>query len=145
MKHRYAATYILILLVGLSLVILTIVAGCTAVSRAAVQWPPQDFQLMAVVDLSTQAYEEQTLGEFTLDKTAVVGIRYTLPDVDIAYFDLSLIGPQEEKQIILHSENYRTDAHGGGEWEKSLTPGTYRLVLIADAGHGILSVYRTNL
>jgi hypothetical protein len=145
MKHRYAATIsVCILLVVLSLVIMIILAGCTVVSGPTAQLPPQDFQLMAVVDLSTRVYDEEILGEFTLDKTAVVGIRYTLPNVDITYFDLSLIGPQEEKRVILHSENYRTDAHGGGEWEKNLMPGTYRLALIADGGHGILSVYKAN-
>jgi hypothetical protein len=43
--------------------------------------------------------------------------------------------------VILHSEDYRTDHDGGGLWEHSLPPGTYRLVLTAEQGSGMLSVY----
>ena len=76
-----------------------------------------------------------------MTEAAVTTLFYTLPNADTAYFDLSLLGPDDDSLVILHSENYRTDASGGGTWEQSLMPGTYQLVLTAEPGPGTLSVY----
>jgi hypothetical protein len=102
---------------------------------------PPDGQLLAEVDLSTRSHDAEILGEIVLAETAVVSIFYNLPNADTPYFDLSLIGPEDENRVILHSEGYRTDESGGGSWEQNLQPGTYRLALTANPGSGVLSVY----
>ncbi|MBE2221357.1 MAG: hypothetical protein IAF02_07445 [Anaerolineae bacterium] len=102
---------------------------------------PPDFQLAAKVDLATRSYDGETIAQFTLEETAVVSIYYTIPNIDITYFNLSLIGPENDSFVILHSKNYHTDKTGGGMWEKSLEPGTYQLALTTDTGSGVLSVY----
>jgi len=79
--------------------------------------------------------------QFSLEETAVVGIFFTIRDIDTTYFDLSLSGLDGDSLVILHSEDYRTDRDGGGLWEQSLPPGAYRLVLTAAQSPGALSVY----
>lgn len=114
--------------------------SCTA--GQSQQMPPPDFQLVAQVDLSDHAYEEEIVGQFTLAETAVVTLFYTLPNANTTYFDLSLIGPEDDSLMILHSEDYHTDENGGGMWEESLAPGTYQLALTADPSGTVLSVYK---
>ena len=75
-----------------------------------------DFQLVAEVDLSARPHEGEVVGEFTVGETAVTHIFYTSPNIDTTIFDLSLSGPDGESFVILHSENFRTDAEGGGTW-----------------------------
>jgi hypothetical protein len=111
-------------------------AGCQAN-----QTPPPGFELVSEIDLAAQSYDEAVVGEFILAETAVTTIFYSLPNADTAYFDLSLIGPDNDSHLILHSENYRTDASGGGTWDQNLPPGTYRLALTADQSTGVLTVY----
>lgn len=127
-------------LLTLSLLMIVLI-GCNADKNSASLTPPADFQPLAKVDLSTQPFDGEILGQFTLAETAVTTIFYTLPNANTSYFDLSLIGPEDENRLILHSESYRTDESGGGTWEQNLPPGTYQLVLTADPGSGILSVY----
>lgn len=122
-----------------SLALIMVGSGCTKDQKVGAV--PPDFQLVAEVDLSTQSHDKELLGEFTLMETAVTTIFYTLPNANTPYFDLSLIGPKDESQVILHSESYRTDESGGGTWEQNLLPGTYRLELTTDPGSGVLSVY----
>jgi hypothetical protein len=125
--------------VGWGLLLLAVATGCTAVPQSV----PADYQAVAEVNLADRAFAAETIGEITVAETAVVGIAYTLPNVNTTYFDLSLVGPDGDSHLILHSEDYQTDANGGGTWEQSLPPGTYRLVLTADQSLGILSVYRS--
>lgn len=142
MKRQHLSTSsVRILLAALALSIMTFASSCTAVSRQASLLPPPDFLPLAEVDLSSRPFDREILGQFTLDETAVTTIFYTLPNAETAYFDLSLIGPEDESRLILHSEDYRTDQNGGGTWEQSLPPGTYRLELTAEMGSGLLSVY----
>lgn len=103
--------------------------------------PPADFQPMAEIDLSAGPYNAETLGQFIVEEAAVVGIFFSIQGIDTPYFDLRLTGPDDESPVILHSEDYRTDADGGGLWEKSLAPGTYRLELTARQSPGALTVY----
>ena len=124
---------------GFFFVIILFIASCQA--NEAKLAPPPDFQLVAEVDLSDQSYDEEIVGKFTVAETAVTTLFYTLPNADTSYFDLSLIGPADDSLVILHSENYRTDKNGGGTWEQNLTPGTYQLILTAEPGPGVLSVY----
>lgn len=114
-------------------------AGCQA--DPIQQTPPPDFQLVAEVDLSNQAYDEEIVGEFTVTETAVTTIFYTIPNIDTATFDLSLSGPNDASFVILHSEDFRTDENGGGTWEQSLPAGNYQLLLTVPQTSGTLSVY----
>jgi hypothetical protein len=124
-----------------SLIVWLFIFVLLTVSCQAQPTPPPDFQPVAEVDLTDHSYDEEIVGEFTVTETAVTAIFYTLPNADTLYFDLSLIGPEDESRVILHSESYRTDESGGGTWEQKLPPGTYRLALTAEPGSGILSVY----
>lgn len=101
---------------------------------------PPDAELLAEVDLAAQAHEAAVVGEFEVAETAVITLTYTLPNVETAVFDLTLIGPDED-YVILHSEDYRTDENGGGSWEQRLPPGSYQLLLTASQTTGTLSVY----
>lgn len=128
---RLAALFMIVLLA----------ADCRSAQTEANE-PPPDFQFVAEVDLSDQAYDGEILGELTLAETADVAIYYTIPNLNAANFDLTLKGQNDNDLVILHSEDYRTDENGGGTWEKSLTPGTYRLALTAaEQSEGVLSVY----
>ncbi len=118
-----------------------LVVGCAAFLGDQHGMPPSNYQQAAEVDLAAQPYDEELLGELALTETAAVAIFYTLPKADTAYLDLRLIGPEDGDRVILHSENYRTDEDGGGIWEQELPAGTYRLVLTAEPGPGVLSVY----
>jgi len=120
-------------------IIALITVSCTA--NQTQQAPPPEFQLVAEVDLAAQSYDEETVGEFTVAETAVTSIFYAIPNIDTGYFDLSLIGPDGDSYLILHSENYRTDANGGGQWEQNLSPGVYQLALTVPQSPGILSIY----
>jgi len=136
-KRPFPATALLML----SLLVIMLAIGCTAGKKGTALTPPPDFQTLAEVDLSAHPFDGEIVGQFTLEETAVVSLFYTLPNIDIPYFDLSLIGPDDSSLTILHSENYRTDENGGGTWEQSLSPGTYRLALTSEPGPGTLSVY----
>lgn len=101
-----------------------------------------DFQPLAQVDLAARAYHGDTVVQFTLEKTAVVNIFYTIPNIDTAYFDLRLIGTEGQSYVILHSEDFKTDEAGGGLWEQGLAPGDYHLELSAPQSPAVLSIYR---
>ena len=135
-KRPFPTTILLILTLLMMMAI-----GCTAGKNSELMTPSPDFQPLAEADLSNQSFNEEIMGEFTVKETAVTSLFYTLPNADTPYFDLSLIGPDDARHLILHSENYRTDENGGGSWKQSLTPGTYQLALTAEQSAGILSVY----
>lgn len=103
--------------------------------------PPADYQPVTEIDLSAQPHDAKTLGQFSLDDTARVGVFFSIRNIDTPYFDLRLIGPGDTEHVILHSEDFQTDQDGGGLWEESLPPGTYRLELTARQSPGALSVY----
>jgi hypothetical protein len=105
---------------------------------------PPDFQLAARVDFTARSYDGETVAEISLTDTAVVHIYYTLPNINLAYFDLSLKAADGNTHLILHSEDYQTDENGGGVWEKHLSQGVYQLVLSAPHTTGTLSVYWTS-
>ena len=102
---------------------------------------PPDFQLAAQVDLAARSYDGETVAYFSLQETAVVHIYYTLPNIDLAYFDLNLKGSNGDSHLILHSEDYQTDENGGGAWEERLPRGAYQLALTAPQSPGVLSIY----
>ena len=102
---------------------------------------PPDFQLAAKVDLAARSYDGETVAQLRLEETAVVHIYYTLPNIDLTYFDLELMGSDGDTHLILHSEDYQTDENGGGAWEEWLPRGVYQLVLTAPQSPGVLSIY----
>lgn len=101
---------------------------------------PLHFQSLAAINLAEQAYEAQTVGEFTLADPATVTIDFALEEVDASIFDLRLITPAGDSLLILHSEDFRTDRQGGGQWEQNLPAGSYQLLLTAQASHGFMSL-----
>jgi hypothetical protein len=131
------------LMIGLGLIMLNLIliSGCAATwKQSAPPAPPSNFQTLAEVNLADRAHAEETLAQFTLEESAVVGIHYSAQNIDTAYFKLNLEAETGTSYQILESEDYRTDANGGGSWQKSLAPGIYRLVLSAPQSPGTLSV-----
>jgi hypothetical protein len=118
-------------------VILNIFAGRNSLNRFS---PPQDFEPVAQIDLSTQTNFAETLTEFSLDKPSIVGVFVVLDDINTTYFDLSVTGPNGFHSIVLHGEGYNA-FQDGGLWEKNLSAGTYRVVLTSHQSPGRASVY----
>ena len=73
-----------------------------------------DRQLLAEVDLGMKTWENEPVAQFSIDDTAEVGLYFSLQNLDTAYFELSLQGPDGYQTLILHSEDYRTDDNGAG-------------------------------
>ncbi len=93
------------------------------------------------IDLAAEPHEAETVGQFMLEETAGAEIFYTVQDIDTPYFDLSLLTPEGQRLVILHSEAWRTGQNGHGLWERRLPPGLYRLQLTAARSPGILSIF----
>lgn len=120
-----------------------VVSGCSVLrSQTAVTEPPAGYVRIAEADLATGPYDAQILAAFTLDDTAVVSIYFTLQDVDIPFLELSLSGPDGSSRVMLRSAEFKTDAAGSGQWEESLAPGAYQVLLTAEPGQGRLAVYQ---
>ena len=102
--------------------------------------PPPDFDTVAQIDLSTQAYRSVTLAKFTVEEPEYVGVFIDLRNINTAYFDLSISGPDEFRSTVLHGEGYNT-FRDGGLWEERLPAGTYQIVLTSHQSPGSLYVY----
>ena len=102
--------------------------------------PPQDFEPVAQIDLSTRTYSAEPLIEFSLDSSTYVGVFVVVHDISTSYVDLSVTGPDGFHSIVLHGEGYNA-FQDGGLWEKNLQPGTYQLVLTSHQSPGQASVY----
>ena len=123
-------------------ILFAMLAGlATFTVRGDTSSPPSYFEPLAQIDLSAGPVEEEVVGKFIVDETAVTGVYYSLQGLDSDYFDLRLIGPNGEEITILHREEMRTDQKGGGMWERSLSPGVYRLLLTAQEGPGHVALY----
>jgi hypothetical protein len=118
-------------------VMLNISAAQNSLSRFS---PPQDFEPIAHIDLSTQLYAAETLTEFSLDRSSLVGVFVVVYNINTTYFDLSVTGPNGFRSIVLHGEGYNA-FQDGGLWEKNLPPGVYRVVLTSHESPGKVSVY----
>ena len=101
---------------------------------------PADYEPLARIDLSTQRYEEQMIGEFTLQEAALTGVHYALRDVETPYFDLRLATPGGDSLTIMQGDNLRTDQRGAGLWQQNLAPGSYQLMLTAEQGSGFVAL-----
>jgi hypothetical protein len=102
--------------------------------------PPQDFEPVAQIDLSTRAYPSETLTEFHLETQTYVGVFVAIHNINTAYFDLSVIGPDGFNSTVLHGEGYNA-FQDGGLWEENLPPGAYRVVLTSHQSPGTASVH----
>ena len=100
-----------------------------------------DSRLLATVDLTTGPFDQVVVAQFTLAETSVVQLRYALINLDSPAFDLSLQGAERASFTILHAEQYRTSEDGGGDWQQTLPPDDYRLVLTAAQSPGTLAIY----
>lgn len=129
-------TSILILCIALTFALNNVVADPSLNSFS----PPQGFEPVAQIDLSKQAYSNETLAQFTLDEATFVGVFLTVRNINTTYFDLSVIGPEGYTSIVLHGEGYNTD-RDGGLWEEYLLPGTYQVVLTSHQSPGTASVH----
>jgi hypothetical protein len=117
--------------------ILNNVAGGNSLKRFT---PPQDFEPVTQVDLSTRAYAAETLAQFSLDKPTYVGVFIAIRGINTTYFDLCVTGPDGYNSVVLHGEGYNA-FQDGGLWENRLLPGTYQLVLTSHQSPGTASVY----
>ena len=102
--------------------------------------PPKDFVPVAQLDLSKQAYPSETLTQFTLDESTIVGVFIVVKEINTTYFDLSVTGADGYSSIVLHGEGYNA-FQDGGLWEENLPAGTYQLVLTSHQSPGTASVY----
>jgi hypothetical protein len=102
--------------------------------------PPQDFAVVAEIDLSRQTYSAKTLAEFTVDKPAYIGVFIAVRNINTRYFDLSVIGPDGYSSVVMHGEGYRAN-RDGGLWEEILSPGTYQLVLTSNQSPGTAAIF----
>ena len=102
--------------------------------------PPQDFEPVAQIDLSTRAYPSETLTEFRLETQTDAGVFLSIHNIDTTYFDLSVIGPDDFHSTVLHGEGYNA-FQDGGLWEEYLLPGVYRVVLTSRQSPGTASVH----
>lgn len=102
--------------------------------------PPQDFESVAQIDLSTRAYSAETLKEFSLESSTYVGVFISIHNINTQYFDLRITGPNGFHSVVLHGEGYNA-FQDGGLWEQNLTPGTYQVVLTSYQSPGTASIY----
>ena len=131
------------LMTGLMIVclLLTITANSVAAKNPLGRFaPPEDFQPIAQIDLSSRPYSVEPLAQFPLDQAAYVGVFIAVRDIHTTYFDLSITGSDGYHSVILHGEGYRAD-QDGGLWEQNLPPGEYRIVLTSAKTPGTASVY----
>jgi hypothetical protein len=92
------------------------------------------------IDLATQVFNGETVGQIVVEETAVVGIFFTIQNVDTSCFDLSLADSESSRFVILHGEDFRTNEEGSGSWGKSLRSGMYQSVLTTEPNPGRLSI-----
>ena len=102
--------------------------------------PPQGFAKVAEINLSVRPYFSESIARFTLEQTSSTGVFVVVNNIDTTYFDLSVSGPDGTQSTVLHGEGYNA-AQDGGLWEKTLPPGTYRLMLTSDQNSGTAVVY----
>lgn len=127
-------------IMALCIVITNVINRSAAKSSLLSLSPPPDFAAVAEIDLSDRTYSTETLAEFVLEEPAYVGVFIAVRNINTAFFDLSVMGPDGYNSVVLHGEGYSAD-RDGGLWEESLPPGAYRLVLISHQSPGTASVF----
>jgi hypothetical protein len=102
--------------------------------------PPHGFAKVAEIDLSARPYSAEAIARFTLNQNSSAGVFIVVSNIDTSYFDLSVAGPDGARSTVLHGEGYSA-SQDGGLWEKTLPPGTYRLLLTSDQSSGKALIY----
>jgi hypothetical protein len=102
--------------------------------------PPQGFESVAQIDLSKKTYSAEILRSFSLETSTYVGVFVAVHNINTAYFDLRVVGPDRFSSIVLHGEGYNA-LQDGGLWEKNLPSGTYQVILTSRPSPGTASVY----
>jgi hypothetical protein len=122
-------------------VILVLILNGLAAKNSLIRFtPPQDFAILAQIDLSTRDYSSETLAHFTLKGPTYVAVFVAIDNINTTYFDLSVTGPNGYSSIVLHGEGYNA-FQDGGLWEENLAPGDYQIVLSSDQSPGTAAVY----
>jgi hypothetical protein len=102
--------------------------------------PPQGFQPVAQLDLTSRAHTNETVVQFALEQPAEVGVYAIVQGIDTTYFDLRLTGSAGLDAVILHGEDYTTK-QDRVMWSRELPPGQYRLIVTAHQTPGQITVY----
>lgn len=97
---------------------------------------PVGYAVLADVDLSSGPFADALVGELVVGDTAVTHLHLALKNLDTPLFTLRLQAENGDAYTILHAENYRTNQDGGGDWEETLPPGSYQLLLTAAQSTG---------
>ncbi len=130
----------MIIIMACFVVLTFAVNGLAAKSMLDKNSPPQDFVPVAQIDLSTLAYPGETLAEFSIEKSAYVGVFIAVRNINTTYIDLRVTGPDGYSSIVLHGEGFNA-FQDGGLWEENLAPGDYQIVLTSHQSPGTVSVY----
>lgn len=138
-KTGTAVALMLTIMVILLLSTLTIntLATQNGVTRLS---PPADMNLAAEVDLAVQAHENSVLTTLTVTESGTLALFFTVQDINTAYFDLRLEGPDDYSAALLHGEEYRANQDGGLQ-TFTVPPGAYQVVLTAVQSPGVLSIW----
>jgi hypothetical protein len=102
--------------------------------------PPQGFQPIAQLNLTSRTRTAETLWQFALDQPTVIDIYAVVQDINTTYLDLRLTGSDGSDAVILHGEDYTAD-QDRVTWSRELLPGQYQLVVTARQTPGTISVY----
>ncbi len=100
-----------------------------------------DNQLLTELDLGNGPFAEAVVGEFMVTGTAVTHLHFSLQNLDTPIFSLKLQADDGTLYTILQAENYRTNRDGGGDWQETLLPGRYQLLLTAAQSTGLVTIY----
>jgi hypothetical protein len=101
---------------------------------------PDNFQSIALIDLSVRFYENEILMQFSLVESSDIEIYFMVENIDTTFIDLRLTGTTIEDRIILRGEDFKSNL-GGGHWHETLPPGEYKIVLTSDKSSGIVNLY----
>lgn len=122
-------------------IVLTVAANnLTGVPAGVPMDPPADHQQVAQIDLHTGPYQAETVADFSLDAAGELSIFLSIQDVDTAYINLTLAGPDGFSALLLRAEGYRA-GRDTSLWSETVPPGTYRVVLTAHQSPGTVTIY----
>jgi hypothetical protein len=123
--------------------------GALALNRLAVSTPdpfvpPAPYQPVAELDVAARPYESEALYAFHLDSARPAGLYLLVSRMAADYFDVTLVGPRDERRVLLHGEGY-TPERDSARFEETLSPGDYQVLLTVRASRGTLTLYVKDL
>lgn len=139
-----AGTYITVPVMAAILTICLSIAfatrGMADANAAALSAPPASYREIAQIDLTSQAYKEEVLAEFSLKKAEPVGVWFQVTGVDTDYFDLRLEGSEGTSLVLTHGEGWQAE-RASGLRQETLPAGDYQVRFTASQSRGTLRVY----